>query len=54
MFKILFGASFRGPLSVERVDGTMTAAKMDAELIDQRIKQAREFLSPLLEKYASQ
>jgi sugar phosphate isomerase/epimerase len=52
MFKILFGAGFRGPLSVERVDGTMEATKMDAEMIDQRIKEAYTFLRPLLEKHA--
>jgi len=52
MFKILFGAGFHGPLSLERVDGTMNAMKMDAELIDQRIREAYAFLQPLLEKQA--
>ena len=51
MFKILFGAGFHGPLAVERVDGTMDAAKMPVELIDQRIGEARLFLEPLLAKY---
>ncbi len=50
MFKILFGAGFRGPLSVERVDGTMNAMQMEAELIDRRIAQAHAFLAPLLKK----
>ncbi|MCX8037053.1 MAG: sugar phosphate isomerase/epimerase [Candidatus Sumerlaeia bacterium] len=50
MFKTLFGAGFRGPLAVERVDGTMNALQMDADLIDRRIAQARAFLAPLLEK----
>jgi len=52
MFQLLFGAGFRGPLSVERVDGTMDATKMDAALIDQRIQKAHAFLRPLLEKHA--
>jgi len=52
MFRILFAAGFGGPLAVERVDGTMDATKMDAGLIDQRIKQARDFVMPLLSKYA--
>jgi sugar phosphate isomerase/epimerase len=52
MFKILFGAGFRGPLAVERIDGNMDAAKMPVELIDERIRQAREFLKPLLDKIA--
>jgi sugar phosphate isomerase/epimerase len=54
MFKILFGAGFRGPLSVERVDGAMNAFQMDAALIDQRIKAAHAFLRPLLDQYAGQ
>jgi len=49
MFAILFGAGFRGPLAVERVDGTMEATKMPAELIDARIRQARVFLKSALE-----
>jgi len=53
MFKILFGTGFRGPVSVERVDGTLEATKMPVELIDQRIKLAYEFLHPRLEKHAS-
>jgi sugar phosphate isomerase/epimerase len=52
MFKTLFAAGFRGPLSVERVDGKVNAAEMPAELIDGRIKEAYAFLQPLLEKCA--
>jgi sugar phosphate isomerase/epimerase len=52
MFRILYGAGFNGPIAVERVDGTENAAKMDPEVIDQRIAAARSFLLPILEKYA--
>jgi sugar phosphate isomerase/epimerase len=52
MFRILFGAGFRGPLAVERVDGKEDAAKMAPEVIDERIAAARRFLEPLLEKNA--
>jgi len=50
MFKILFGAGFDGPISVERVDGTDNAMTMPAELIDARIEAARVFLEPLLDR----
>jgi sugar phosphate isomerase/epimerase len=53
MFKILFGAGFDGPISVERIDGTDNAMTMPAELIDARIQAARAFLMPLLDKLAS-
>ncbi len=52
MFRILFGAGFRGPLAVERIDETENAARMDPEVIDRRIASARKNLLPLLEKYA--
>ena len=52
MFRILAGAGFRGPVAVERVDGTDDAEKMPAELIDERIATARNFLAPILEKYS--
>ncbi|MGE5646512.1 MAG: sugar phosphate isomerase/epimerase family protein [Acidobacteriota bacterium] len=52
MFRVLAGAGFRGPVAVERVDGNGDAAKMPAELIDQRIAGARNFLVPILEKYS--
>jgi sugar phosphate isomerase/epimerase len=51
-FRTLFAGGFNGPLAVERVDGTDDAAKMPAELIDQRIAQARQLMEPLLEKEA--
>ncbi len=50
MFKILFGAGFDGPISVERIDGTDNAMTMPAELIDARIVAARAYLAPLLDK----
>ncbi len=50
MFRILFGAGFNGPVSVERVDGTGEA--VGAEVLDQRIAQAYTFLAPVLEKTA--
>jgi len=52
MFQILFGAGFRGPLAVERVDGRMDASRMSPESIDRRIAEARKNLLPLLEKHA--
>ncbi|MCW5977468.1 MAG: sugar phosphate isomerase/epimerase [Bryobacteraceae bacterium] len=53
MFRILFSAGFRYPIAVERVDGTDDASKMDPDLIDRRIAAARNFLVPILDKYAS-
>lgn len=50
MFRILFGAGFDGPMAVERIDGTDRMADMPAELIDQRIAVARNYLAPLLDK----
>ncbi len=52
MFRILCGAGFRGPIAVERADGTEDAAKMPAEVIDERIAAARTLLVPILEKYS--
>ena len=37
-------------MAVERVDGTDRAAEMPAELIDQRLAAAYQFLAPLLDK----
>lgn len=50
MFRILFGAGFNGPMAVERIDGTDRQADMPAELIDQRIAAARNYLVSLLDK----
>ena len=52
MFRTLFAGGFSGPLAVERVDGTDRAAEMPAELIDQRLATAYQFLAPLLAKTA--
>jgi sugar phosphate isomerase/epimerase len=52
MFATLFGAGFDGPIAVERIDGRESAEKMDPEVIDQRIAEARRFLLPVLEKTA--
>jgi sugar phosphate isomerase/epimerase len=52
MFRILCGAGFRGPVAVERADGTDSAEKMAPELIDERMAAARKFLVPILEKYS--
>lgn len=52
MFRILTGAGFDGPISVERIDGTDNAMTMPAELIDARIHSARAFLVPLLDRIA--
>ena len=52
MFRTLFGAGFSGPIAVERVDGMEDAAKMDPDVIDQRVAAARTFLVPILEKHA--
>jgi sugar phosphate isomerase/epimerase len=49
-FRTLFGVGFRGPLSLERVDGMLDATGMSGDLIDQRIKEAYAFLKPLLDK----
>ena len=50
MFRTLFAGGFRGPLAVERVDGK--GGPVTAEILDQRIAQAYNFLAPLLEKTA--
>ncbi len=50
MFRILFGAGFNGPIAVERIDGTDKQAEMPAELIDQRIAAARNYLVAVLDK----
>jgi len=50
MFRTLFGAGFNGPMAVERIEGTDKQAEMSAELIDQRIAAARNYLVPLLDK----
>lgn len=52
MFRILCGAGFRGPVAVERADGTGSAEKMPPEVIDERLAAARNFLVPILEKYS--
>ena len=52
LFRTLFAAGFRGPISVERVDGTEDAAAMTAEVIDERIARARAHLLPILERHA--
>ena len=52
MFRILLGAGFDGPISVERIDGTDNAMTMPAELIDARLQAARAFLVPVLDKVA--
>ena len=52
MFRTLFAGGFNGPLALERVDGTDRAAQMTAEVIDQRIEGAYQYLAPLLEKTA--
>jgi len=48
MFRTLFAGGFRGPLAVERVDGT--GGPVTPEVLDQRIAQAYNFLAPLLDK----
>jgi sugar phosphate isomerase/epimerase len=53
MFRTLFKAGFAGPVALERVDGSDNAAKMPAELIDERIAQARAYLEPLLERLSA-
>jgi sugar phosphate isomerase/epimerase len=50
MFRTLFAGGFSGPLALERVDGKGGPAT--AEILDQRIAQAYNFLAPLLEKTA--
>jgi hypothetical protein len=37
-------------MAVERIDGTDRQADMSAELIDQRIAAARNYLVPVLDK----
>lgn len=49
MFHTLFRGGFQGPVAVERVDGTDKGV-IPAETLDQRIRQAREFLAPLIER----
>lgn len=48
MFRILYRGGFRGLLYIERIDGTEDAAAMAPDVIDQRIRQAREILTPMI------
>jgi sugar phosphate isomerase/epimerase len=50
MFHTLFTGGFEGPLYVERIDGTENAARMAAEVIDERLERARRLMAALLEK----
>ena len=50
MFRTLFAGGFSGPLALERVDGK--GGPVTAEIVDERIAAAYNFLSPLLEKTA--
>jgi sugar phosphate isomerase/epimerase len=52
MFRTLFEGGFSGPLALERIDGTDKAPTLTAEVIDQRIATAYQYLAPLLEKTA--
>ena len=49
MFRTLFGAGFSGPLAIERVDAR-EGKKTSPELVDQRLTQAYQYLTPLLDK----
>lgn len=48
MFRILYQGGYSGPLYIERVDGTENAAAMAPAVIDERIRRAREILTPML------
>lgn len=52
MFRILYQGGYSGPLYIERIDGTENASAMEPAVIDQRIRQARETLLPMLETAA--
>ena len=43
-------AGFDGPIALKRVDGRDDAAKMPAEVIDERIARARRYLVSVLER----
>jgi sugar phosphate isomerase/epimerase len=49
MFRTLFSAGFRGPMAIERVDGT-SAKKLTPEIVDERLAAARAYLAPLLDR----
>lgn len=49
MFRTLFQAGFNGPMAIERVDGKENK-KTTPEVVDQRLKQAYDYLVPVLDK----
>ena len=50
MFRTLFRAGFKGPMSIERVDGRSGKEKMTPEIIDERLTAAWRYLVPVLDK----
>jgi len=52
MFRTLFAARFSGPLALERVDGRGGKEKMTPEVLDERISDARKYLTSVLDRTA--
>ena len=52
MFRTLFAAGFSGPLALERVDGRGGKEKMTPEVLDERISDARKYLTSVLDRTA--
>jgi sugar phosphate isomerase/epimerase len=53
MFRTLFSAGFRGPMSIERVDGADGGMnKVPPDVVEQRLTAAYQYLKPLLDRVA--
>ncbi|MFN7922750.1 MAG: sugar phosphate isomerase/epimerase family protein [Bryobacteraceae bacterium] len=51
MFRTLFAAGFRGPMSIERVDGTDGGMnKVPPAVVEERLTTAYRYLAPLLDR----
>ncbi|MBL8177515.1 MAG: sugar phosphate isomerase/epimerase [Bryobacterales bacterium] len=51
MFRTLFSAGFRGPMAIERVDGTDGGMnKVPPDVVEQRLTAAYQYLKPLLDR----
>jgi sugar phosphate isomerase/epimerase len=53
MFRTLFSAGFNGPMAIERLDGR-TEKRIPPEVVDERLKAARDYLVPLLDRITGQ
>lgn len=51
MFRTLFGAGFRGPMAIERVDGTDGGMnKVPPAVVEERLTAAYQYLKPVLDR----